>query len=314
MTKIILSASRIKQFQDCSWLFYHTYFLKVPENTHPKTLIGSLAHLILELLFIPRHRHHYELIKNTRSVYSSPAMARLIRNFLKKNPVITEEIAAPLNDIVFVALDYDFFQDGAVKVFDPEFYFEMGIVGDITAKGFIDRFALYETHAVIRDFKTQGKKFTAKELAGNIQAHLYQYCIKKKFGLPARVEFILLRHPPTAKDPTKHLQVVEPLEDAHFEGMSVFLEEVHKQMEALDENSAMDNLRACNDQGFCDRVCQLKHPFEYYQIEDMNGKIIKTSRGVIAPNKDQKLVMKKYEGCGFFYSKNGVARSLSREY
>lgn len=308
--KIILSPSRVKQYKDCAWLFYQTYFKKVPEVTHPKTLVGTLVHLILELLFKEKHRDHYELITKTRSVYTDPAIARLIRIFLAKNPQITPEIAAPLNELTFVALDHDFFQKGAEKVFDPEYSFEIKFE-DFSTKGFIDRFALYKDHAVIRDFKTQGKKFTEKELQNNIQAHMYMLAIKELFNLPARVEFILVRHPPTKLKPEKHLQVVEPISDAALEGLKIYLSAINKQIENLDEKSAMNNLRACDDIGFCQRVCQLREPFDYYEEIDENGSIIKTSKDKIIATSNSSVKIKRYGGCPYFFGDGEAKRSLS---
>lgn len=307
--KLYLSASRCKQFLDCSWSFYHGYILKVPDITHPKTKIGTLVHSILECLLNPRHKKTYLAIYTTRDVYSSSSVSRLIEIFLRKNSDITEEIASHINDLVFVALDYDFFQENAKKVLPPEYSFELDL-GTFSIKGFIDRLAFYDDKVLIRDYKTQKDKFTKKEVKENIQALFYQLAAWEIFKMPAKVEFLLLRHPKTARNPLNFLQSVEPASESTLNGFKMWLEHINKQISELDAESANDNFKALDDSGFCIRVCKYREPFEYYALVDKENKLIKTSRFQDLEIKDgQKIEKRKYFGCNYFYNAKGQRRS-----
>lgn len=308
--KLYLSASRVKNFLDCSWQFYHNYILKVPETTHPKTKLGTLTHLILEVLQNPRHKPHLDKIVKTRDVYSSAPVSRLIDNFLKKNPDITEEIYKELNKLVFTALDHDYFSKGAKEVLPPEFPFEIDFDG-FSIKGFIDKLAIYDNHAIITDYKTQGKKFTKKELEDNIQALFYQLAVDKIFKLPSRVDFILLRYPPTSINKTNHLQTVAAVKNGILNGFKIWLKEINKEITGLNKDNCHNNLKACKDIGFCNRVCKLRDPFDYYVLLDKDGMIITSSRDEISKiEKGQKVEKRAYNGCYFFYNEKGGKRKL----
>jgi hypothetical protein len=322
--KIILSASRVKQFLDCQWLFYQTYFKKVPDWSHPKTKLGSLAHSILESLSKPKHKKHYDLIIHNQSVYGSPAVARLVKIFSAANPDMTPEILGELDKVVFVALCHDFFFKGAKTNLPPEYEFHIDFE-DFSIKGFMDRVAIYEDHAVIRDFKTQGKKFTKDQIDGNIQAFFYQMAIKHILGLPAKVEFILLRFPANKRDANRHLQVVEPMTDDQIAGFKTYLSEVNKAIGELTEESSKSEVKALKDEGFCIRVCSLKDPFDYWvalkgDVVIRSTRIPKHLLGIENPDewalKDLKLKdgetwqKRRYGGCNFFY-KNERPRSFS---
>lgn len=328
----VLSASRLKTFLSCSWIFYCEYILKIPSATHPKTKLGSLAHLIFEVLQKPRHRHHYNAILQrvdidiekgewanlesniAPSIYNSPAIERLVNNFLKKNPDITLKLSADLDSLVLVGLENDFFCSGAEKVLPPEHEFILEIEG-MKIKGYIDILAFYKDKAKIRDYKSQGKRFTDDEMENNIQAAIYQLYVNNKFKVPAEVEFVMLRHPETKRTPGKHLQVVQPYNEAELGGFVEYLKHLDEQVQNFSLETATDNLKATKDDGFCKRVCQFREPKEYYILLDKDGEIIQSSYDsleLIDKKKEGQTIERKiYTGCPYFYNDEGKQRNFN---
>ncbi len=309
--KMILSASRVKQYLDCSWLFYQTYFKKVPENTHPKTKLGSLAHTILEAFTKKKHEKHYLLALKNKTVYASPAISRLVKMFLSKNPDVTPKIIADLDELIFVALNHDFECKDAKEILKPEYDFNIDF-GDFAIKGFMDRVVIYDNIAVIRDYKTQSKRFTSDQMEFNIQASFYQTAIKHCFGLPAKVEFLLLRFPANKKDSQRYIQSVEPMSDGQINGFKFYLSHINKDIEKLDEENAKDNLKAQKDIGFCKFVCSLREPFDYWAKIDKEGKILESKKFEIDNGiKDGEYVeRRKYSGCPWFFNDEGKQRNF----
>lgn len=308
----ILSASRLKTFLSCSWVYYCEYILKIPSATHPKTKIGSLAHTIFEVLQNPRHKKHYDAIMNTekRSIYNSKAITRLVEITLKRNPDITEKISNDLDSLVIVGLDNDFFLDNAVEKIEPEREFLMDIDG-MLVRGFIDMMGIYENHVKIRDYKSQGKLFTKDEMENNIQAGIYQLYANREFKKPAEVEFVMLRHAPTKKNPTKHLQVVEPYTEAELEGVILYLKYLDSKIQNFDLDTAKSCLKASSgDTGFCNYVCGFKDPMTYYVKLDKDGEIVESSKEKIEEKEGFTVKKMEYKGCPFFYNDNGERRNF----
>lgn len=299
-----LSASRLKNFLDCSWLFYQTYVEKVPEGrTHPKTLQGSLVHLILECLANPRHRKTLDFVMRERTVYEHAGLRRLIRAFRWRYPDLSDKIIADLDKLVFVALDYDFLCANAKQVLPPEHAFHIDF-GDFAIKGFMDRVVIHDNVAIIRDYKSAsatGVKSLHDDV--NLQSLFYQTAVKHQLGLPSTVEFILLRFPPTKKEPDRHLVRIAPFTDAQLGGFRYYLAYLNQEVNALTVETAKRNYKADKDPGFCDYVCQLKRPFNY-QCVLKDGKPV---RGALIEDEvtlaeGETLEVRRYHGCAYFYA------------
>ena len=81
----ILSASRIKTLEACSWLYWCKYKLKLPEKTNSGALRGTICHLILELLLKKRHKKHYNLIIKEGHIKASSPVDKVVKKYLKKH-------------------------------------------------------------------------------------------------------------------------------------------------------------------------------------------------------------------------------------
>lgn len=302
-TGLRISASRLKCLSDCSWAFYCQEILKIPEKTHPKTLVGTICHSILECLARERHRKQLDIICREGSIYASPVMRRFVKISREHYGLEDESLIDPIDDMAMVALKHDFYATEVREVLEPEFEFNIQLSSGSTVKGYMDRVLIYADHAVIRDYKTQGQKFPAKELHDNFQAATYQWAIKRTMGLPSYVEFIMLRHGPTQRFPRKHLQIVDSMSDAQLAGFEAFLNRMAEKMGDFDESNACENFRAVKDSGFCNRVCQFKEPKDYFALLDENGKILKTSlNDDLKAENGGKIEKRHYNGCKYFYN------------
>lgn len=309
----VLSASRLKTFLSCSWVFYCEYILKLPGVTHPKTKLGSLAHTIFEVLQKPRHKKHYDaILSGKKSIYNSKAVSRLVKICLDKNPDITPVLSADLDSLVLVGLETDFFCLGAEKVLPPEHEFLLEIDG-MKIKGYIDILAFYKDKIKIRDYKSQGKRFTEDEMENNIQAGIYQLYANEKFNQQAEVEFVMLRHPETKRMPNKHLQVVPPYSKGELEGFVQYLKYLDELVQNFSLETATDNLKAEKDIGFCKRVCSFREPMEYYILLDKNGEIVQSAKKQeqLTIKEGQTIEKKFYSGCPYFYNEQGKQRNFN---
>ena len=296
--KPILSASKINKFLDCSWAYYCTYVLKLPDETHPKTHIGTLVHLILEILSNKRYKRHYDTIVKNHTVYASKRIEFIIKAFQKRYN-LSDELIRDVDDLVFVALSNDFNYEGATKIFDSEFEFNLDL-GKVCIRGFIDRMAEYDDKFKVRDYKTAKKKFTEEELKNNIQASVYQLAIYKIHGKKAEVEFNFVRHK------KKPLCICPPKDFRVLDGFLLYLNHLGEQMSAINETSAKNNMLGTTDAGFCRNVCKFKDPFNYYKGLDADKKIIATSKNINDLQNNKKVVSIEkahYSGCPFFYEK-----------
>jgi hypothetical protein len=305
MPQIRLSASRIKEVLSCSWLFYCKEVLKLPETTHPKTLVGSLCHSILECLLNPRHKKHYLVIMaGKKSVYNSEAVTRLIKWWQKKYNLEQKLINDVDAMVLLVLTQTNYLDEGATKTFPPEQEFNLIIGGKYPMRGFLDRLAIFGDKIIITDYKTQGKVFTQEELDNNIQASVYQSYCKKQYGLPAEVQFIMLRHPPTRVNATKHIQTVPSKTDSELAGIECYLEFMGQIFSNFTEEDAKKTFKCDIDDGFCWRVCQFRQGRDYKVKLDKEGNIIAgysiNNEPEFDANEGEKIEVRSYKGCPRF--------------
>lgn len=283
-----VSASSLKSLLSCSTSFYYERILKLPSKTWKKTYVGLCLHSILECLRNPRHRDHYEVIIGPDSTKSlncvnykrSPSINRMIRHWAARHS-LEPELLADVNIMLWVALVLvDFHWDNADRdpktnkpiTYGPEHEFLLTLPDGTRIKGFIDDMAQVGGILHIRDWKTYGKRQGADELPNNVQAAIYQLYAWQKFGLPARVEFVALRHPPTNRTPNKHLQIVEPASPEHLEGLALWVQSMASRIKQFSLDDAL--ISPCQDEGFCLRVCTHYAPHPYWVVAkktDPNG-------------------------------------------
>lgn len=264
-----VSASRLNDVADCTMKFYLREYLRMPEKVWPRTIAGTVCHSILEALATEKHRYHYDVVKEKGSIYASGAIARLARTWKAKHN-ISDQVFDDIDAMCMVALNHtDFLDKEAVEKFAPEHEFQFTLPNGGTVKGFIDRLARHTDKFIIWDYKTAREKFTKNDVAESFQSSVYQLYVWKTFQMPAEVRYVFLRHPPTRTTPQKHIMVTPPASPIQLAGFEDYLCYMSDLVNHFDENVAKTNYHA--DEGFCQRVCTYRNPFEYNSIRKLDG-------------------------------------------
>lgn len=302
--EVILSASTIKQLEDCSYLHYVKKVLNFPNPGNPGSSRGSILHLIAELLHIPRHRKHYKTLVETGKLSSCPSIDRLVIKHLKAYEIYEPEHYCLVEEMLKVALGNDFYATGKeVKGIEQQF-----IIRSENPKysivGYIDRLVVdADNNVEILDLKSQKKQFSTAELDGNIQAFAYTLAVKKMLFPEAKditVKFILLRFP---EDPIQQVKV----DDDQLKGFEKYLAYLYKLVNNFTEDDARRNFAADNPKKkwLCKAgatwECPARQPRDFYVITDSNGKVIKSAFDKDSLDKlvkkGQAIERRRYEGC-----------------
>ena len=314
----ILSASKIKTFESCSWKYWCNYHLKLPQENNDGARRGTVCHLVFELLVKKRHKKHFDLIVSGNSLSASPAVARLVRKSLVKEEGYSEENYLLCEEMILVGLDNDFYgSKGAVNSPEKEFLLENDDP-KYKIRGFIDKPIEYDKKVKIVDYKSSKNKFNKKELNSNVQAMTYTLASKKLWPKLKNVivEFLFLRFP---KSPSQQIRFSKE----QLSGFEYYLEHIYKIINNFKESDAKSNFASeqpmpKRDEGFCGPLncgfakhkgqlkkdgtlmwhCPFKFDFEYYSLVNENGDLIKNSfeKDKLDETKGE-IQLKKYKGC-----------------
>ncbi len=311
-----VSASAIKEYENCSWLYNTNYVLKFPQSKHPKTALGGVAHEIFEILSNKKYQTRVSeiLAFAEPSITTYPALTRFSIKKLKEAGLNPDEWFTDLDKVVINGLLQDFYQEGSIESFSPEWEFKIE-TDKYTCRGFIDRAAKYPPterfpngYIVIRDFKTQGQAFSKEEMNFNIQALLYQYAMHKFEKLPAVVEFVMLRH--------GKIQKVDWQEEHGIKGLIAYLEYVASYladftMEKASSNFARKDKSKWYKLGCITRkgelkkdgtlkfLCSRKYPSTIFYIKDSKGDVKYSTTDVasILLKEGETVEVFEYKGC-----------------
>src|SRR5438045_5619055 len=120
-----LSASRIKTLENCSWLYWANYHLKLPQHQNDGAKKGDICHIVFELLLVKKHLAKYKKIVKAETIGVIPSIVRYIFSVARKLELdITEEILKQLDEMILVGLKSDFFVKGG-KLIAPEYKFDL---------------------------------------------------------------------------------------------------------------------------------------------------------------------------------------------
>lgn len=311
-----LSASRIKTAQSCTWIYWCKYKLKLPDTTNDGASRGTICHLILELLCLPKRKKYYNNIIKNNTIFCEPSVSRLVNIWAKRLNVSDPDNIELIDSMTINGLQYDYFGKANGK---PDKAFsekDFHIIVDDKDKnikyrinGFIDKLFLYKKnkYAIIRDFKTSKKVFEGKEVDDNLQDLIYSLAVKHLFPQynNRQSEFLFLKfdlNPDLLGKDGKGVLKMEPLSDEELEGFEYQLTEWQNYLDTFDEESAHSGFAA--DKGFPDKSegfsgklvcgfatypgqlkkdgslmwhCPFKFSFDYWVLEDENGLIKKTA-------------------------------------
>lgn len=308
-----LSASKIKKAQSCSWSYWATYHMKVPDKSNDGASRGWICHLIFELLGDDRHRPIYDEIILKDSIFLCEPIKRLVQYHAKKLKVNDADNLKMIDDMTMAGLHFDFFGDnhrGKPDEAISEQSFDITVDESdklYRLRGFIDKLFLYsnESTAVIRDFKSSKQVFKGKETTDNLQDFLYTLAVKKLFPdfTKRQVEFLFLKFDLNSNGNLK----MKELSDEELEGIEHHLTDIQKFLDNFSEEDAVANFAGsqgypkdgtfggplmCGKDGYkmskgsavLDKngdpikayICSYRKPLTYYVLKNLDGKIIKS--------------------------------------
>tara|TARA_R110002012_G_C11561786_1_gene603473 strand:- start:77 stop:1069 length:993 start_codon:yes stop_codon:yes gene_type:complete len=304
----ILSASRLKTLETCSWSYWCNYHLKLPQKQNEGALRGTVCHLVFEMLVKKKHKKHFNKILKASSIKGSPSVYRMVMKHLVQMensfdlPMTNEENTELVDDMIVVGLNCDFFGKGG-KVDKPEHEFLLENKDpEYKIRGFIDKPVLYKKGKKIKivDYKSSKYKFRGEELHSNVQAMVYTLAAQKEWeGYEPTVEFQFLRHP---RSPLQQLQ----FNKEQLRGLEYYLAHCFHIVNNFTEETAITNYAADKkkDAWLCKIGkwrCPYIDPYDYFVIVDKEDQEIKKSfkkkelENVL--KKGQKIKKRSYEGC-----------------
>jgi hypothetical protein len=292
----ILSASRIKTLETCSWVYWNNYHTKVPQTQNDGALRGTICHTIFELLLNSRHKHHYDKIIKKNSVKGSKPVTKLIKK-LKLKVGLDESNFEILDQMIMVGLKHDFFCEEG-KIIQPEYPFEIKNENPkYHIKGFIDKPVKKKKEMHIIDYKSSKYKFRGDDLEANIQAMMYSLASLKIWPkLKPIVKFLFLRFP---KQPIQQLTFTED----QIKGFEHYLEHINEYINNFNEESAKANFAIDNEKNkwMCQIggwKCPYKDSYFYYVKLNTEGEIIESNfDGNFKDINGFTIEKRKYEGC-----------------
>jgi len=295
----VLSASRIKTLETCSWVYWNNYHTKVPQSQNDGALRGTICHTVFELLLNKRHLKNYKRIIKKNSIDGDEGVNRLVKK-LSAKVKLDESNYKLLNDMILVGLKNDFFGEGG-EIVKPEYDFD--IKNDepkYHIRGFIDKPIKIKKEMHIIDYKSSKYKFRGDDLEANIQAMMYSLASKKLWPkLKPIVKFLFLRFP---KQPIQELV----FDDNQIKGFEHYLEHINDYVNKFDEESARSNFAVdsvknkwmCQVGGW---KCPYKDPYKYYVKLNDKDEVVETSlEDNFKDIKGFKVETRKYEGCPKF--------------
>jgi hypothetical protein len=234
-----LSASRVKTLENCAWLYWCNYHLKLPQEQNEGAKMGDICHCIFELILSKNRKAMFDKMVRADTVTVCPAIERLIQLYIKRHQLHdTTAGFLQIDQMILVGFKSDFYvQDGQLVA--PEFRFD--IVSDrprFRIKGFMDKVYKRGQEMVIDDFKSSKRKFAGEDQESNLQALFYSFASSQLFPeFTPMVRFIFLQYP---KDPIMTLRFTP---DALL-GFKYYLAATQLKVEGFNEHTAKSNFAA----------------------------------------------------------------------
>lgn len=299
----ILSASRIKTLETCSWVYWNNYHAKVPQTQNDGALRGTICHTIFELLLNSKHKKHYNKIIKKNSIKGSEAVTRLVKK-LKAKAGLDQSNFEILDQMITVGLKHDFFGEGG-EIVKPEYPFEIkNDAPKYHIKGFMDKPIKKEKEMHIIDYKSSKYKFRGDDLEANIQAMMYSLASLKIWPkLKPIVKFLFLRFP---RQPIQELSFTED----QIKGFEYYLEHINHYINNFDQEAAKANFAADNDKNkwMCQIggwKCPYKDSYDYYvKLNDKDEIVESNFDGNFKDLKGFTVEKRTYSGCPRFNSNN----------
>ena len=319
----ILSASRIKTLESCSWKYWCTYHLKLPRSSNAGAVRGTVCHLVLELLLDDRHKQYTKTITKSGTIKSVPSIKKLVEKNLTKLGYYNEENYEMCDEMIVVALNLDFFGGKGASITDPEKEFLLDTTDDpdkpsYKILGYIDKPIEYKNKIRIVDYKSSKERFTEKECEYNVQALAYLLAAKHIWPKikDTSIEFQFLRFP---ENPSIEIKANEE----QLKGFEEYLGYIYSIINNYTEADAHSNFasrqpRPQKGDGFKGPLmcgfakhpgqlkkngdlmwhCEHKFAYDYYALVDSKGATLKTAMTEDELDSSKGNIEKRhYEGC-----------------
>ena len=299
MEKVRLSPTAITLEQKCSLLFFYQVIQKLPQQPGTGALLGTGAHLVLELLFKKRRKKTVEQILSANSILGT-SVEFLCRRYLKKNNIFSEENLDKLNGFILTGLKNDFYCEGADKVLLEQ---KIQIESDTwVMNSRLDKIAIYPNKIRCVDFKSQKQRFSEGELANNFQGACYSLAIWEKYGIIPTIEFLLLKF---VRQPW---QKVKKFTKTELKGLRHTLDIIAEHVRTYDHKKAHSNIAAHDPARHfvCKYFCSYKNDFIYYSLVDDDGITLKSSFNMsdLKAEGDQAIIKRRHNGCAHWKKLN----------
>jgi hypothetical protein len=319
----ILSASRIKTLESCSWKYWCTYHLKLPRSSNAGAVRGTVCHLVLELLLDDRHKQYVKTITKSGTIESVSSIKKLVEKNLTKLGYYNEENYEMCDEMIVVGLNLDFFGGKGASITDPEKEFLLDTTDDpdkpsYKILGYIDKPIEYKDKIRIVDYKSSKERFTEKECEYNVQALAYLLAAKQIWPKikDTSIEFQFLRFP---KNPSIEIKANEE----QLKGFEEYLGYIYSIINNYTETDAHSNFasrqpRPEKGDGFKGPLmcgfakypgqlkkngdpmwhCEHKFAYDYYALVDSKGAVLKTAMTEDELDSCKGSIEKRhYEGC-----------------
>jgi hypothetical protein len=318
-----LSASKIKTFESCSYLYYGTYILKLPSSQNDGTRKGSIVHNIFELLLSKKHLSKFNKIIKNDTITCVKSIVRLVNIYARKLELsLDEKVLKQLDEMVLVGLKTDFFIKGA-KLVSAEYKFEINNENPkYHIKGYIDKIFENKDEILVDDYKSSKKKFEGEEISSNTQGLMYSLAAKKIWpDKKSKVRFIFLQF---IEDPLIEIQFSEDT----LMGFEHYLEYIQSKIDNFTEKDAKANF--AYDKGYpsdgsfggalmCGRCqkpgelkkdgspkwhCPMRFAFSYYVIKKNGEFQYSTMKQDVKLKEGESIEKTEYLGCPRFSNFN----------
>jgi ATP-dependent helicase/DNAse subunit B len=278
---LYLSASKIKTATTCSWQYYASYVLGIPQSGNSGASRGTIVHNLFELISKPKHQHFIKKIWTAGSPEKIPQIKRFLERQFKNEKIIQSEDVKPIKvkwgklnnwetvcQMIMTTMKLEFIDKSLEHIIDSEY--EFNIVNEsprYAIRGFIDRVEKNEAGELrILDYKSSAKKFKGEEQDSNIQAMIYSLVARKtwKNFKKYKASFLFMRF---IDDPYQDSEFSEP----ELQGLESYLEYLTNYLEDFNMEKAKSNLANSDltKSWLCGRgkwVCPYRDRVTFYRI------------------------------------------------
>jgi ATP-dependent helicase/DNAse subunit B len=323
-----LSASKIKTLNSCTWQYYSSYELGIPQKSNSGAGRGTIVHNLFELISKPKHQHYITKIWTTGSPEKVSQIKKFLLNEFKKQKIPLTDEVKPIKvkygkknnwetvcDMVMTTIKHEFANINNSEIIDSEY--EFNIINEspkYAVRGFIDRVGVEGGDTIkILDYKSSSKKFSGDDEEANIQAMIYSLVARKiwKNYKKYKASFFFMRFP---EDPYQHSEFSEQ----ELDGLEYYLEYISSELENFDYKKATSSM-AISDKSkswLCGRgswVCPYKNPLSFFKVIENNSEKKYVSSHLTLEEAEEKILKNKkeniwnieiaeYKGCPAFYN------------